>query len=67
MTACASSTKPLPTATELPPDLAQPCPDLPELTGKDGKTVLRWAVGAVYLYRDCQARHRAVVDAATVR
>ena len=67
MAACASSTKPLPTATELPPDLAQPCPDLPVSTGKDGKTVLRWAVDVVYLYRDCQARHRATVEATTVR
>nr|DAF57118.1 MAG TPA: hypothetical protein [Siphoviridae sp. ctEeW6] len=31
--------------------------------GKDGKTVLRWAVDVVYLYRDCQARHRAAVKA----
>nr|WP_314486774.1 hypothetical protein [uncultured Kingella sp.] len=53
----------MPTTTKLPPDLAQPCPDLPELTGKDGKTVLRWAVDVVYLYRDCQARHRAAVKA----
>lgn len=62
MTGCKSSTVPL-QRIELPPDLAQPCPDLPQLADGRGETVLKWAAQAVRLYRDCQARHGAVVGA----
>lgn len=63
LTACSSSTRPLPMAIKPPADLSQPCPRLPELTGTSGADVLPWAVGVVHQYNDCRARHRALVEA----
>ena len=63
LTACANSTPPLPTATKPPPDLVQPCPALQPLGGGTGADVLPWALGVVYQYNDCRARHGALVRA----
>lgn len=61
MTACANSTLPLP--DKLPDELTKPCEDLTPLENSDGKSVLKWAMNTVFLYKDCQARHRALIDA----
>ena len=62
MTGCASSIK-LQNTNKLPANLSQPCPDLPELHGKTGKSIFRWSVTVVNLYNECQAKHRATVSA----
>lgn len=52
-----------PSKIELPADLVLPCPDLPRLADGQKATVLRWSVQVAGLYKDCQARHGAVVKA----
>ena len=51
-------------ATEIKPpaDLTQPCPPLSPLAGTTGADILPWAVQTVYLYKDCAARHDALVS-----
>ena len=64
MTGCASSSMPPSLAVQPPPaDLAQPCPDLPELADGSSKTVALWIVDAAGQYRDCAARHSGLVHA----
>lgn len=63
LTACANLTPPLTTAVKPPADLVQPCPNLPKLSGNTGADVLPWAVAAVGMYKDCKARHSALVRA----
>ena len=62
LTACQSSTPPLPTATKPPADLVQPCPKLPKLEGGTGADVLPWSLQVIGLYNDCKARHKALSD-----
>lgn len=59
MTACVSST--VQSKIEIPADLTQPCPNLPELTGGTGKEVLNWSVQTVNLYKECQAKHNSLI------
>lgn len=44
-------------------DLLQPCADLPEPVDATSAALLRWSVDIVYLYNDCKARHKSLVDA----
>ncbi|MGN7006710.1 Rz1-like lysis system protein LysC [Neisseria sp. P0008.S004] len=62
LTACQSSTPPLPTAIKPPADLVQPCPNLPKLEGGTGADVLPWSLQVIGLYNDCKARHKALSD-----
>lgn len=59
MTACVSST--VQSRIEIPVDLAQPCPDLPELSGGTGKEVLNWSVQVISLYNDCKSKHEKLI------
>ena len=63
LTACQSSTPPLPTAIKPPADLVQPCPNLPKLSGNTGAEILPWSLQVVHLYNDCKARHKALSEA----
>ena len=62
LTACQSSTPPLPTVIKPPADLVQPCPNLPKLEGGTGADVLPWSLQVIGLYNDCKARHKALSD-----
>ena len=62
LTACAHSPAPS-QAPPPPPNLAARCPDLDQPADSTGAAILRWAVGTVAQYRDCQQRHGALVDA----
>lgn len=62
LTACANSTPPL-TTIKPPADLVQPCPKLPHLEGDTGADVLPWSLAVVGMYKDCKARHGALVRA----
>ncbi|HFC8533023.1 TPA: hypothetical protein ACFRHF_001771 [Neisseria lactamica] len=62
LTACQSSMPPL-TAIKPPADLVQPCPKLPKLSGNTGADVLPWSLAVVGMYKDCKARHGALVRA----
>lgn len=60
--ACAPlPTQPPPLA--IPASLAEPCPPLRGLTDGTAGPALRWSIGTVEAYRDCQLKHRALVDA----
>ncbi|ENW6495946.1 hypothetical protein GWI08_002181, partial [Neisseria gonorrhoeae] len=61
LTACANSTPPLTTAVKPPADLVRPCPKLPHLEGNTGADVLPWSLQVIGLYKDCKARHGALV------
>ncbi|WP_304335341.1 hypothetical protein [Conchiformibius steedae] len=63
LTACSSLTKPSANLEPPPPDLAQPCPPLPPLTDGKAGAVLLWAADVVSLYKDCRAKHSALVQA----
>lgn len=60
LTACANSTTP--SAAKPPADLTQPCAKLQHLAGTTGADILPWAVQTVHLYKDCAARHDALVS-----
>ena len=60
LTACANSTTP--SAVKPPADLTQPCAKLQPLAGTTGADILPWAVQTVHLYKDCAARHDALVS-----
>ena len=62
MQGCAKSTMPLQVSPP-PPDLAAPCEPPPQLEGTTGVAVMAWALPSVYAWRDCAARHRALVQA----
>lgn len=47
----------------IPASLRQPCPDLVEVRDGQAGTVLRWGVGVARQYRECQSRHRELVEA----
>jgi hypothetical protein len=63
MTACASSTPRSPDALQPPASLRQPCPDLSQLNDGTGAALLRWGVVTARLYRECQSRHKELVEA----
>ena len=60
MTACASSTHLSPT---IPANLLEPCPELQKLESGQGKTVLLWSINMVAKYKECKAKHGAVIKA----
>lgn len=65
MTGCATST-PQSVAYQPPPppaDLAAPCPELPQISAGDSRTVGLWILDAVESYKDCQAKHQGLVRA----
>lgn len=47
----------------MPANLASSCPDLLPLADGTGATLLKWVVGTVRLYQDCQDKQRRLVDA----
>ncbi|CWP55799.1 Uncharacterised protein [Neisseria meningitidis] len=63
LTACQSSMPPLTTTIKPPADLVQPCPKLPHLEGNTGADTLPWSLQVIGLYKDCKARHNALVRA----
>lgn len=63
LTACGSSMPLLPDSSQPPANLRQPCPDLQQLSDGTGGAVLKWGVGAAHQYRECQDRHRKLVEA----
>jgi hypothetical protein len=46
-----------------PASLRQPCPDLSQLNDGTGAALLRWGVVTARLYRECQSRHKELVEA----
>ena len=50
-------------ALTMPPNLAARCPDLALLADGTGGVVLKWAVGTVKPYQDCQDRQARLVEA----
>lgn len=58
--ACASSTHLSPT---IPANILEPCPDLQQLEDGMGRTLLLWSVDTLAKYKDCKARHDAIVKA----
>jgi hypothetical protein len=53
-----------PSTGRTPPDasLVEPCPPLSPLADGTGAAVLRWILGTVDAYTDCQSRHRRLVE-----
>lgn len=47
----------------IPANLTQPCPDLERLEAGDGKTIIKWTLGTIGLYKDCQDKHMELVNA----
>lgn len=60
---CQTPMPPSEARAPLPANLTQPCPDLTPLETATGAAVLRKIVETAELYYECQARHRALVDA----
>lgn len=60
MTACAPSTHLSPTIAA---NLLEPCPELQNINSGKGKDILLWSVDTVAKYKDCKARHVAIVKA----
>ncbi|MBE2261589.1 MAG: hypothetical protein IAE92_02535 [Burkholderiaceae bacterium] len=46
-----------------PASLRQPCPDLNQPADGTGASVLKWSLATVHAYRECQSRHRRLVQA----
>ena len=62
LTACASCPQPL--APKPPPaNLRTPCPDLVAPADGTGATLLPWSIATVMQYRECQSRHRRLLEA----
>lgn len=61
--ACQSSGKLSTEPTELPANLATPCPPVPQLRDGQSGTMLRWGAQLIELYATCQSRHKALVHA----
>ncbi|MGS1109019.1 Rz1-like lysis system protein LysC [Achromobacter anxifer] len=47
----------------LPANLAQPCPQVPEVTSDSWDDLVRSHIALMSLYGECAARQRAVVQA----
>ena len=47
----------------MPANLASRCPDLAPVSDGTGATLLKWAVGTVKLYQDCQDKQARMVQA----
>lgn len=62
LTACGSLTSKSDAQT-IPANLATSCPDLTPLADGTGAAVLKWGVGTVKSYQDCQDRHKRLVEA----
>ena len=60
MTACVSSTH---LSQTIPANLREPCPELQIINSGQGKDILLWSVDTVAKYKDCKARHGAIVKA----
>lgn len=63
LTGCASSAPPSVEPLQIPASLRQPCPDLAEPADGTAGALLKWGVATAKLYRECQDRHRRVVEA----
>lgn len=63
LTACAHSPQQQGDQPAIPANLRQPCPDPSLPADGTGAAVLRWSIGMVQAYRECQAKHRALVGA----
>ena len=63
LTACQHSMPLLPEPTEIPANLAAPCPNLPQIRNGESGTVLRWGAQIVEQYAQCQNRHKRLVEA----
>lgn len=60
---CQHSMPLLPEPTEIPANLAAPCPNLPQIRNGESGTVLRWGAQIVEQYAQCQNRHKRLVEA----
>ena len=61
--ACQSSGKLSTEPTELPANLATPCPAVPQLRDGQSGTMLRWGAQLIELYAECSSRQRGLVQA----
>lgn len=47
----------------MPANLAARCPDLAPVADGTGGVLLKWGIGTVKLYQDCQDKQRRLVEA----
>ena len=60
MTGC---TKLIVSSPTIPANLKTPCPELQEIESGQGKDITLWLVEFISKYRDCRAKHSAVIKA----
>ena len=62
LTACASLSPLLPEPTEIPANLATPCPKLQPPSDGTSAAVLKWIVEAIRESGECRSRHQRLVQ-----
>lgn len=46
-----------------PANLTAPCPELPKPLNPTGAEILKWSLETVQAYKDCQLKHKRLVEA----
>lgn len=62
MTGCASLSEP-PDLPAIPANLRLECPPVAPPNDGKGATIMKWSVSLIELYRECQSRHKRLVEA----